>query len=50
MHFSYTCQCDALYDLIPFAQFKKREKHPRSVTFSNTAVFSLQLYKSNPPP
>ena len=26
--------CDALRDLVPFAQFKKREKHPwRSVTF-----------------
>ena len=27
--------CDPLHDLVPFAQFKKREKHPwRSVTFS----------------
>ena len=27
--------CDALPDLVPFAQFKKREKHPwRSATFS----------------
>ena len=27
--------CDALHDLVPFAQFKKREKHPwKSVTFS----------------
>ena len=27
--------CDALRNLVPFAQFKKREKHPwRSVTFS----------------
>ena len=26
--------CDALHDLVPFVQFKKREKHPwRSVTF-----------------
>ena len=26
--------CDVLHDLVPFAQFKKREKHPwRSVTF-----------------
>ena len=31
--------CDALRDLVPFVQFKKREKHPwKSVTFS------LQLY------
>ena len=30
--------CDALRDLVPFAQFKKREKHPkRSVTFSKVA-------------
>ena len=28
--------CDALRDLIPFVQFKKREKHPsRIITFSN---------------
>ena len=27
--------CDALRDLVPFAQFKKREKHPwRSDNFS----------------
>ena len=27
--------CDALLDLVPFVQFKKREKHQsRSVTFS----------------
>ena len=33
---------DALRDLVPFVQFKKREKHPwRSVTFST---------KSNTPP
>ena len=32
--------CDVLRDLISFAQFKKREKHPlRSVTFSNVAGF-----------
>ena len=30
--------CDALRDLVPFAQFKKREKHPkRSVKFSKVA-------------
>ena len=29
---------DALRDLLPFVQFKKREKHPsRSVTFSKVA-------------
>ena len=32
--------CDALRDLVPFVQFKKREKHPwRSVTFSKVADF-----------
>ena len=31
--------CDALRDLIPFARFKKREKHPwKSVTFSKVAA------------
>ena len=30
--------CDALRDLVPFAQLKKREKHPwRSVNFSKVA-------------
>ena len=37
--------CDAFRDLLPFVQFKKREKHPwRSVTFSKFAGFSLLLY------
>ena len=37
--------CDALRDLVPFVQFKKREKQPsRSVTFSKVAGLSLQLY------
>ena len=40
-----TNNCDALRDLVAFAQFKKREKHPwRSVDFSKVAGFSLQLY------
>ena len=31
---------DVLHDLVPFVQFKKREKHPwRSVTFSKVAGF-----------
>ena len=30
--------CNALRDLVPFVQFKKREKHPRrSVNFSKVA-------------
>ena len=34
--------CDVLYDLVPFVQFKKREKHPwRSVTFSKVTGFSV---------
>ena len=34
--------CDALYDLVPFVQFKKREKHPwSSVTFSKVTGFSV---------
>ena len=36
--------CDALCDLVPFVQFKKREKHPwRSVNFNKVAGFSLKL-------
>ena len=35
-------KCDALRDLVPFVQFKKRKKHPwRSVNFSKVADFSL---------
>ena len=31
-------KCDALCDLVPFVQFKKRKKHPwRSVNFSKAA-------------
>ena len=38
-------RCDALRDLVPFVQFKKREKYPwRSVNFSKVAGFTLQLY------
>ena len=30
--------CDVLRNLVPFAQFKKREKHPwKDVTFSKVA-------------
>ena len=39
--------CDVLRDLVPFAQLRKREKHPwRSATFSNASNFT----KSNTPP
>ena len=38
-------KCGPLRDLVPFVQFKKREKHPwRSVNFSKVAGFSPQLY------
>ena len=44
--------CDVLLDLVPFVQFKKREKHPwRSITFtkSNASPWVLftffKLYK-----
>ena len=34
-----TNTCDALRDLVPILQFKKREKHPwRSVTFSKVTL------------
>ena len=34
-HFSEKIICNALRDLVPFVQYKKREKHPRkSVTFN----------------
>ena len=37
--------CEALRDLVPFEQFKKREKYPwRTVTFSKVTCFNLQLY------
>ena len=36
--------CGALRDLLPFVQFKEREKHPwRCVTFSKVACVRLQL-------
>ena len=35
---------DALRDLVPFVQFKKREKNPwKSVPFSKVSGFRLQL-------
>ena len=37
--------CDALHNLVPLVQFKKREKHPwRSVTFSKAVDWSMQFY------
>ena len=39
------CICDALRDLVPFVQFKKREKHLWIiVNFSKVTGFSLQHY------
>ena len=38
--------CGALRDLAPFAQFKKREKHPwRSVTFPETLLKLTLLHE-----
>ena len=38
----YQIICDALRDLVPFLQIKKREKHPwRRVTFSKVAGYQL---------
>ena len=40
-------KCGALHDLVPSAQFRKREKHPwRSVNFSKACNFT----KINTPP
>ena len=37
--------CDALRNLVPLYNLKKREKHSwRCVNFSKVAGFSLQLY------
>ena len=37
--------CDASHDLVPFAQFKKRKKHPwRSSTFSKVTKISTPLW------
>ena len=35
VHLNLNIICDALLDLVPVTQFKKRKKHPwRSVTFA----------------
>ena len=40
--------CDALRDLVPFAQFKKREQHPwRSDTFIPHGRFSCFFNRKN---
>ena len=37
--YPYQGTCNALHDLLPFVQFKEREKNPRrSVTFSKVAT------------
>ena len=47
----YTKNCDALRDLVPFAQFEKRHKQSwRSVTFSEIAGFRRQLYRKEHSP
>ena len=42
-HYTTGLDSDVLHDLVPFVQFKKREKHPwRSATFSK--VFRLKAF------
>ena len=42
---------ETLRDLIPFVQFKKRDKHPwRSFAFSKVAGWAYNFMKSNTPP
>ena len=52
VHF-FECQnkqnCDALWNLVPFAQLKKSEKHPwRSVNFNKVAGNSPQFSVPSP--
>ena len=42
--------CDALRDLVPIVQFKKREKHPEKNVTSSKVTFLLNVTKSNIPP
>ena len=43
--------CDVLGDLVPFVQFKKREKHPcRSVTLVKLQTEACNFTNSNIPP
>ena len=45
MRKEFSKEGDALHNLVPFAQFKRREKHSwSSVTFSKVKDFSLQFY------
>ena len=38
--------CDALWDLVPFVQFKKREKYPwRSINFAQRTTFFRKALK-----
>ena len=42
--------CDALRNLVPFVQFKKREKHPwRNVNFNKVAGFTNGTNSRNAP-
>ena len=43
-----THRCDVLRDLVPFARFKKRAKHPlKNVTFSKVAGSSLSFWQNS---
>ena len=39
-----TQSSNALHDLVPFVQFKKREKHPCSDAFSEVAQYRANIY------
>ena len=40
--------CDVLRDVVPFVQFKKREKHPwKSVTFSKVVGLACNFTKND---
>ena len=46
-HIPITNRCDVLRDLVPFVQFKKREKHPRrSATFSKVEGFTDWFFEN----
>ena len=43
----FSIVCDALRDLVPFVQFKKREKHPwRSVNFKGETRICINLFNT----
>ena len=43
LHVIFSDICDELSEFIPLVQFKKRAKHPWSVTFIKLQAFSLSM-------